>query len=303
MKLALAELEGASVVVEIRDDTALVLGEGDQQRLIDIAMRNEPPPQSSERVALGDLRLTAPVPHPPSIRDFFGFEEHVRNSRRAQGLEVDPLWYEQPFFYFTNPAAVIGPEDPVSAPRGTRWFDYELEVACVIGRQAADLDPEDPASLDVIAGFVLMNDWSARDVQVREMTQNLGPQKGKDFATSLGPWLATPDEFANFASGRPSSGMRARVNGEQWSSGNLADLHFTWMQLLAIASQDTKLVPGDVLGSGTCGTGCIVDLRATGHRDTRYWLRPGDVVELEADQLGVLRNRVIANPRSALTEV
>src|SRR5262249_28281055 len=210
-----------------------------------------------------------PVLHPPSVRDFSAFEDHVR---RAGGGEVPDEWYESPVFYFSNPAAILGPDDRVMYPLGSARLDYELEVAAVIGTGGA------------IGGFTILNDWSARDVRRREMRLGLGPSKAKDFATSLGPVLVTPDEFDG-----TRGAMVARVNGEERSLGDLRSMHFSWAQLVEHAARNTRLLPGDVLGSGTVGGGCILDLG-----DGR-WLQPGDVVELEVEGIGVLRN-VIAKP-------
>jgi fumarylacetoacetate (FAA) hydrolase len=218
---------------------------------------------------LDEVDLRPPVLHPPSVRDFMAFEQHVANARRLAGRGVPAEWYESPVFYFSNPHAIYGPEDDVPYPEGTEQLDYELEVAAVIGVE------------DTIGGFTVMNDWSARDVQLKEMRVGLGPAKGKDFATSLGPILVTPDELAGGA------GMVARVNGEERSRGNLEDMYHAWEALLATAGRNTTLRPGDVIGSGTVGSGCILE-----HGDGR-WLQRGDVVELEVEGIGVLRNRVV----------
>jgi len=218
---------------------------------------------------LADVLLRAPVLRPPAVRDFYAFEQHVKTARASRGLEVPAEWYQQPVFYFSNPAGIFGPEDEVPYPEGTEELDYELEVAAVIGAEGA------------IGGFTVMNDWSARDFQRLEMKVGLGPAKGKDFATSLGPVLVTPDELDG------SIGtMVARVNGEERSRGELADMHFSWERIVAHAVRNTRLLPGDVLGSGTVGAGCILELG-----DGR-WLQPGDVVELEVEGIGVLRNTV-----------
>jgi fumarylacetoacetate (FAA) hydrolase len=233
------------------------------------------PPDSGPAFALADVQLLAPIPHPPSIRDFFAFEGHVATTRGRRGASVPPEWYQIPVFYFTNPAAVVGPDVEVAYPDGTAELDYELEVAAVIGAEGR------------IAGFTIMNDWSARDLQRLETRVGLGPAKGKDFATSLGPVLVTVDEFDG-----STAEMVARVNGEERSRGNLADLYHPWPALVAQAARNTVLLPGDVLGSGTVGSGCILE-----HGDGR-WLRPGDVVELEVDGIGILRNRIgPASPR------
>jgi fumarylacetoacetate (FAA) hydrolase len=218
---------------------------------------------------LDEVELRPPVLHPPSVRDFYAFEQHVKTARANRGLEVPSEWYEIPVFYFSNPAAIFGPDDEIPYPPETNELDYELEVAAIIGADGA------------IGGFTVMNDWSARDLQRKEMKVGLGPAKGKDFATSLGPIVVTPDEFDGSA-----GKMVARVNGEERSRGNLRDLNWPWERLLGQAARNTHLVPGDVIGSGTVGTGCILELG-----DGR-WLRPGDEVELEVEGLGVLRNRI-----------
>jgi fumarylacetoacetate (FAA) hydrolase len=219
--------------------------------------------------ALDDVVLRAPVLHPPSVRDFYAFEQHVQAARASRGSEVPAEWYERPVFYFSNPSAIYGPDEQIPYPEPSEELDYELEVAAIIGAHGG------------IGGFTVMNDWSARDLQRREMKVGLGPAKGKDFATSLGPVVVTPDEFDGSA-----ATMVARVNGEERSRGQLADLHFPWERIVEQASRNTRLLPGDVLGSGTVGTGCILELG-----DGR-WLRPGDVVELEVEGIGVLRNTV-----------
>jgi fumarylacetoacetate (FAA) hydrolase len=225
------------------------------------------------RFPLAEVTLLAPIPVPPSIRDFFAFEQHVATARRNRGSEVPKEWYEFPAFYFTNPAAVYGPDDDIRYPEGTSELDYELEIAAVIGRDEGKED---------IAGFMIMNDFSARDIQRKEMRVGLGPAKAKDFATSFGPVLVTPDEFDG-----TSAVMTARVNGEERSRGNLADMHYSWRQILDRASSNTQLKPGDVIGSGTVGSGSILE-----HDDGR-WLTRGDVVELEIEGLGTLRNRIV----------
>jgi fumarylacetoacetate (FAA) hydrolase len=223
-----------------------------------------------DEYALADVRLLAPVQRPPSVRDFYAFEEHVKNAARVTGRPgVPDEWYEIPVFYFSNPAAIFGPGDEIPYPEGSEQLDYELEVAAVIGAGGE------------IGGFTIMNDWSARDLQRQEMRVGLGPAKGKDFATSLGPVVVTPEELSDLR-----LEMVARVNGEERSRGNLGDMYHSWDAIVARAAQNAELVPGDVLGSGTVGTGCILE-----HGDNR-WLQPGDEVELEVEGIGVLRNTV-----------
>jgi fumarylacetoacetate (FAA) hydrolase len=224
-----------------------------------------------------------------SIRDFYAFEQHVRTCRAHRGLDMIPQWYQVPVFYFSNPVCVIGNDDTVQAPHGSSSLDYELELACIIGKPVRDL-PADDSAMDAVAGFTIMNDWSALDIQRAEMAVGLGPSKSKDFATSLGPSMATMDELrGRFRDGRLHVEMTACVNSREYSRGNGGSMYWTWPQLLAHASRDTELRPGDVLGSGTVGTGCILELtpEAVGG-----WLKPGDVVELTIEGIGTLRNRV-----------
>jgi fumarylacetoacetate (FAA) hydrolase len=231
-----------------------------------------------------------PLPPIASVRDFYAFEQHVKTCRAHRGLAMLPQWYEVPVFYFSNPACIIGHDDPVRAPTGSSALDYELELAVVVGRPARDL-PADDSALDCLAGLTIMNDWSARDLQRTEMAVGLGPSKSKDFATSLGPGLVPLEQVRDtYRDGRFHLSMLARVNGRTLSQGNAGSMYWTWPQILAHASRDTVLRPGDVIGSGTVGTGCILELtpEAVGG-----WLQPGDVVELEIERLGMLRNRVV----------
>ena len=217
------------------------------------------------------MRRPYPDGPPPSVRDFYAFEEHVRNARLGRGGGVPPAWYEVPAFYFSNPASIYGDGEEVPKPADTAMLDYELELACVIGE---DGRPE---------GFTVMNDWSARDLQAMERPVGLGPAKGKDFATSLGPELVSPDELP------ADLDMRAiaRVNGEVRTDSRTGGMHWSWEQILEHAARNTRgLQPGDVIGSGTVGGGCILE-----HGDER-WLERGDEVALEIEGIGVLRNPV-----------
>jgi fumarylacetoacetate (FAA) hydrolase len=228
-----------------------------------------------------------------SLRDFYAFEDHVRTGNQIRGREVPKEWYEIPVFYFSNASAIYGPEETIPYPKFTRALDYELEVACVIGSRGRDISAEDAEAH--IFGYTIFNDWSARDEQRREMKVGLGPAKGKDFASSLGPTLVTPDEFEGLQDGRVGVydlQMVARVNGTERSRGNWRDLHYSFGQMIARASADVYLMPGDVIGSGTVGTGSLLELT----RGEGPWLQPGDVVELEIEQMGVLRNRVGDRP-------
>jgi len=240
---------------------------------------------------LEDVVLGSPLPRPNSFRDFYAFEAHVKTAREKRGLPMVPEWYQFPVFYFSNANAFLGPDEPVHRPKSTSWLDYELEVACVIGKGGMDISVQEADRH--IAGFCILNDWSARDVQREEVKVGLGPAKGKDFATSMGPWLVTPDDLADRLhpsekGARYDLNMVARVNGVEYSRGNLRDLYYTFAEMIARASADCPLYPGDVIGSGTVGTGCILELGYEHYP----WLQPGDVVELEVDGLGVLRSRI-----------
>jgi len=218
------------------------------------------------------MRRPYPDGRPASIRDFMAFEEHVRNARATRGLEVPPAWYEIPAFYFTNPGAVFGDGDEIPMPADTRQLDYELELACVLG---PDGRPE---------GFTIMNDFSARDLQALEMQVGLGPAKGKDFATALGPVLVSADELP------AGLDMRAiaRVNGELRTDSRTGEIHYSWQRLIEAAARNTPgLTAGEVIGSGTVGRGCILE------QGDERWLQRGDEIELEIEGIGVLRNRIV----------
>lgn len=239
---------------------------------------------------LRDLMLLPPLPRPNSLRDFYAFEQHVATAHANRGREVPAEWYEIPVFYFSNPFSTYGSEAAVPRPPYTQELDYELEVAAVVGKEGRNIQPEE--ALDHIFGFTIFNDWSARDIQRREMKVGLGPAKGKDFASSFGPALVTPDELAPFARERPgvyNLSMTARINGQERARGNWADIHYDFGQLLARAAEEVTLYPGDIIGSGTVGTGCLLETT----RGQGPWLQPGDIVELEIEQLGILSNTII----------
>jgi fumarylacetoacetate (FAA) hydrolase len=231
-----------------------------------------------EELELAQLELLAPVPDPPSVRDFFAYEGHVAAGFRLRGADRIPeAWYAAPAFYFSNPASVIGPGEPVKRPEGCAMLDFELEIAAVIGAEGE------------IAGFTLMNDWSARDFQLGEMSVGLGPAKAKDFATSLGPYLVTPDELP-YSGGRLNIEARVHVNGEELSRCHADEQHFTWPEIVAHAARETRLRPGDVLGSGTITGGCLIEL---GPLPGDRFLEPGDTVALMAGALGRLESTVV----------
>lgn len=262
----------------------------DGSRLAQAAQKAERDPL--EVVELDSAVLRAPIPVPPSIRDFMTFETHVRNARGRTEDALAPGFFDAPVFYFTNPAAVLGPHDDVPISPGSVAFDYELEVGAVIGRPGADLDPAEAEAH--IAGYLVFGDWSARDLQGKEMPHGLGPAKGKDGATTLGPMLVTPDELAPYRQGRGFDlRASATINGKPYTEASLAGPLWSFGEMIAYASRGTRVVPGDVIGSGTVGNGCILEL-STLHGSQDYpWLRPGDEVTLSVDVLGELRARVV----------
>lgn len=236
---------------------------------------------------LAEVKLKAPLPTPRSFRDFYAFEQHVKSARENRGLEMVPEWYDIPVFYFSNHQAMKGTEEIIERPRKCEWLDYELEVACIIGREGRDITREQ--ANEYIFGYCILNDWSARDLQRKEMKVGLGPAKGKDFATSIGPYIVTKDELDGLVCRKGFNlNMTAKVNGVLLSEGNLKDLYYSFGEMIERASDGVTLYPGEVIGSGTVGTGCILELGQTVHR----WLEPGDVVELEVEKLGVLRNTI-----------
>jgi fumarylacetoacetate (FAA) hydrolase len=262
---------------------------GDLNRAL-VAM--DPAEVPEGRYSVDEIQLLAPI-QPRSFRDFYAFEAHVKNARAKRGLPMIPEWYEAPVFYFSNTSSVAGPNARIRKPPETNELDYELELAVVIGKEGGDI-PVAEAD-EYIAGFTILNDWSARDIQRREMKVGLGPAKSKDFATTIGPYLVTPDELADRMLADKSRGARydlvmiARVNGQEYSCGNSKDMNWTFAELISAASKNTTLKPGDLIGSGTVGTGCITEFA----EGTFPWLQPGDQIELEIDELGVLANEVI----------
>ncbi|MFC7939728.1 fumarylacetoacetate hydrolase family protein [Streptomyces sp. NPDC057387] len=241
------------------------------------------------------VRLLPPL-QPVSVRDFVTFEEHVEGVRRSvEGTAGVPgQWYEAPAFYFTNPHAVYGHRDDIPVPPGSAVLDFELEVGAVIGREGRDLTPE--RARDHIVGYTVFNDWSARDLQGAEMKVGLGPCKGKDTATTLGPYLVTADELEPYRDGEGflRLALTAEVNGEQVGEDLLSNMSWTFEEMTAYASRGTRVVPGDVLGSGTCGNGgCLAELWGRHGEQTPPPLKPGDTVTLTVEGIGTLTNTVV----------
>ena len=246
--------------------------------------------RAAPSVPLAHVRLRAPVLQPPTVRDFFDYEAHAAHWRRIRNEQLPEAWYRLPIFYFSNPLCIIGPDDDMVYPSASEQLDYELELAAVIGREGRDV--REAEALDHVAGFTILCDWSARDLQRDESQAGLGPAKGKDFCTSLGPMLVTTDELAPYLrNGRLAVRCTLHVNGEQWMDGDGGTMHHTWGQLIERAAHDSRLVPGDVLGSGTVGGGTVGEALHGRYPQARY-LQPGDLVEIEVEGLGTLRNRI-----------
>ena len=239
-----------------------------------------------------DLDFGPPVLRPTSLRDFYAFERHVGTMWARRGGEIPEAWFRLPIFYFGNVSEIRGPGDAVWAPRGSSELDYELEVAALVDTPGRDLATDGADA--VIGGYMILNDWSARDLQREETTVRLGPAKGKDFAASIGPWLVTPDELADR---RATTGfdleMTATVNGVETSRGTWSSVHFSFGQMLERASADVQLRPGDLLGSGTVGGGCLLEIR---EQTIGRYLEPGDEVVLGIERLGELRSPIVARP-------
>lgn len=259
---------------------------------------------SNRGVPIEKLSLLAPVPFPASCRDGYAFRQHVAAARRNRKVDMIPEFDQYPIFYFTNHHSIQGPGDIRCMPDHFEKLDFELEAAIVIGKHGRNI-PAEQAD-EYIAGLMIMNDMSARRLQMEEMLLNLGPAKGKDFSTVIGPWLVTLDELQAFEipckenhTGKSwNLKMTCKVNGVQVSEGNLGDMDWTFAEIIERASYGVDLYPGDVIGSGTVGTGCFLELNGTGKlNDPNYqeqWLQAGDTVEMEIDQLGLLSNKIVA---------
>ncbi|MGY3051965.1 fumarylacetoacetate (FAA) hydrolase [Pedobacter sp. UYEF25] len=249
--------------------------------------------------------LLAPIPHPTSCRDAYAFRQHVQTSRRNRGMEMLAEFDEFPVFYFTNHHAIFGTGEISCMPDHFKQLDFELELAVVIGKKGRNILAA--KADEYIAGYMIMNDLSARTLQMEEMRLNLGPSKGKDFATCIGPWMVTPDELESFKIPTKNGHvgnvydlkMSCRVNGELVSSGSAADMNWTFAEIIERCAYGVELLPGDVIGSGTVGTGCFLELNGTAKiADPNYkpqWLQPGDVVEMEITGLGALTNTIVSD--------
>ena len=237
-----------------------------------------------------DLIILPPIPNPPAFRDFYAFEQHVKAARKLRGLEMNPDWYKIPIFYFSNPNCCYGHQAEIPYPDKTTELDFELEFAIIIGNGGINIKKENAEN--VIAGYTILNDWSSRNLQREEMPMSLGPAKGKDFASSFGPYMVTPDELDDSwgDDGKLHLRMTCHVNDKLISDGNTNDLYHSFGSMIERASLNTSLLPGEYIGSGTVGTGCILELRP---ENTGGWLKKGDVIRLEIEKLGVLENKII----------
>jgi fumarylacetoacetate (FAA) hydrolase len=256
-------------------------------------------PDDDAVLGASNLAFGPPILRPPTFRDFYAFEQHVATMWNRRGGEIPEAWFRLPIFYFSNVSELRGPGDPVWAPRGSEELDFELEVGAIVDTPAFNL-PEERAA-EAIGGYLIVNDWSARDLQRDESTVRLGPAKGKDFALSIGPWIATPDELADrwpAGATAPDLAMTATVKAvdgtiTEVSRGSWSIARYSFGQMLARASTDVHVRPGDLLGSGTVGTGCLLEVKDS---TLKRWLQPGDQVTLEIERLGTLTTPVITRP-------
>ena len=281
-------LRASSQPAILIDDKVHTLPYPDMHAVIAAGAEKAASRASKEALSFEEVNFHAPI-QPVTLRDFYAFETHVKTANRNRGQDVPENWYKFPVFYFSNPNNNYGHEDEIPCPSYTQALDYELEIAVVIGKRGINIKPEEATSH--IFGLTIFNDWSARDLQVQEMKVNFGPVKSKDFASSFGPVIVTLDELADRATSRPgvyNLEMMARVNGQELSRGNFNDIYWSFGDMIARASQSVYLYPGDVIGSGTVGTGCLYELT----KNQGPWLKVGDVVELEIERIGVLRNTI-----------
>ena len=289
MKFAtISTLRHTSQPALVDEDRVHTLPFPDMYAVMEVGAEESAKRASKDSLAIDEVKFLSPL-KPNTLRDGYAFERHVMTANKNRGRDVPKEWYDFPVFYFTNPNAIFGHDDEIPFPHYTDAMDYELEIAAVIGKAGMNIKAEDVEQY--IFGYTIFNDWSARDVQRKEMTVGLGPAKGKDFASALGPVIVTREALADKAMGRPGVydlAMTARVNGVEMSRGNFKDMHWSFGEIIARASDSVMLYPGDVIGSGTVGTGCLLEL-------TKFqgpWLKEGDVVELEIERIGVLRNTV-----------
>ena len=253
---------------------------------------------------LEEVKLLAPIPRPNSLRDAYAFRQHVETSRRNRGLEMIKEFDDFPVFYFSNHNAIFGPSDDIQCmPSHFEKLDYELEIAILIGKEGINVKAEKAG--EYIAGFMIMNDMSSRGLQMKEMKLNLGPAKGKDFASILGPYLVTPDELSGNIINEDDNGcnydlqMTCSLNGKLFSKGNLKDMAWSFEKIIERVSYGATIYPGDIIGSGTVGTGCLLEINGTNKLKSsdfnEVWLKENDVVEMEIEKLGKITNKIVSS--------
>jgi fumarylacetoacetate (FAA) hydrolase len=270
---------GEEIPTDMRRLLALAGPRLEPLRRLEAGLRGRDLPGGVMRWSADEAVFAPPVPDPGAFLDFYAFEEHVRRARARRGLEIVPQWYEYPVYYRSNQRAMSGQDAEIRFPAGESKMDFELELAAVLGETIHNPTPDEAE--DAIVGYCLLNDWSARAIQAETMKVGLGPNKGKDFASAIGPWITTVDEIGDVR----ELELAARVNGEEWSRGRIGAMHWRWGEMLAFAAEGVRFEPGDVFGSGTVGGGCGLELGR--------FLADGDVVELDGgDLLGVLRGTV-----------
>jgi 2-keto-4-pentenoate hydratase/2-oxohepta-3-ene-1,7-dioic acid hydratase in catechol pathway len=297
MRIATYEHDGATHAGVVEDEAVRPLAAGtDPISLLTMSPAERDALPLGDPVALDAVRLRPPI-HPPAVRDFVAFEQHVVGMAMVEGgpdAKVWDAWYEAPAFYFSNPNALFGTGDDIEVPPNCRLFDYELEVAAIIGTPGRDLTVDD--AREHIAGYAIFNDWSGRDLQGFDRRAGMGWAKGKDFASTLGPWIVTADEIEAHrdADGRLDLRMTVWRNGTEMGSDTLANAAWSFEQMLVYASRGTMLVPGDVIGSGTCGAGCLGELWGrSGSREPRP-LQAGDEITMTVEGIGTISNRIVA---------
>jgi 2-keto-4-pentenoate hydratase/2-oxohepta-3-ene-1,7-dioic acid hydratase in catechol pathway len=300
MRIARYELDGSVLVgaVENQGEATTVRAFPPAVDVIDL-LEQGPAQRAAhplgEPVPVSSVRLLVPL-QPPSVRDFVSFEQHIQGMIMGDGIPFPEAWYGAPAFYFSNPNSLFATGAEIPVPPRAKRFDYELEVGAIIGRRGQDLTLEN--AREVIAGYTVFNDWSARDLQGEDRKLGMGWAKGKDTASTLGPWIVTADELEQYRDGEGRLDLRMTVwlNGEQMGTDTLASTAWTFEQMLVYASRGTALVPGDVIGSGTCGSGCLGELWGRSDPRNPSPLGPGDVVRMTVEHIGTIENTVVAGP-------
>lgn len=301
-KVADLQLWGKEQGLELPSDMNTFLKGGED--MINLAKQVEEKLSSNDTFDSADMeKLLAPVPHPASCRDAYAFRQHVAAARKNRGVDMIPEFDQFPIFYYTNHNGIVGEGDVMIEQDHELRLDFELEIAAVVGKKGRNLKAEEVD--DYIIGYTIMNDFSARQLQMEEMKLNLGPAKGKDFATAIGPWLVTKDELEEYKIDTPKGElynleMKAFHNGKQVSSGNAKTMSYTFGEIIERVSYGIDVFPGDVIGSGTVGTGCYLELNGTWRREAEekgenfepIWLKDGDTIELEITGLGKLSNTI-----------